>query len=342
MRRSLSSYPVQPVKSSLALILDDDQANSSIIREIMEQEGYQVVETKNAQQVLEISQQVYPDIVFLGEIIPAIDGFMCCQRLQDLYAKKLAVIMITSLPDAISVRRAFAAGVTDYIIKPIHQELLRQKVLKSTQQSQLLYQLDQLQDNKVELEHHLHLCRTTLKTRSSQLQKALFLEATFDRISDRVRNSLDPDLTLQMIVDELVKGLGAIRCNIGIYDQNHSTSRIIYERTTTPVSYYYRVLKVDNCVEIHQKLMRGISIWFCPMQLSPIESETSMFVFPILHLNKPFGYIWLVFSPDRILDKQDIRCVRYIANQCAITLNQVSSFKQDTRRFKNHSDGQQA
>jgi diguanylate cyclase (GGDEF)-like protein len=50
--------------------------------------------------------------------------------------------MITGLDDQESVDRAFAVGATDYVTKPIHLAVLRQRVRRLIQQSQLYQQLE--------------------------------------------------------------------------------------------------------------------------------------------------------------------------------------------------------
>jgi diguanylate cyclase (GGDEF)-like protein len=50
--------------------------------------------------------------------------------------------MITSLDDEESVDRAFEAGATDYLTKPIHWPVLRQRLRKLLQQAQVYKQLE--------------------------------------------------------------------------------------------------------------------------------------------------------------------------------------------------------
>ena len=52
------------------------------------------------------------------------------------------ILIITSLDDEDSVNRAFALGATDYVTKPIHWPILRQRVHRLIQQAQLNRQLE--------------------------------------------------------------------------------------------------------------------------------------------------------------------------------------------------------
>ena len=141
------------------LVVDDDQFTRQLLRRVMEKEGYQVVEAANGEQGLEAYKRLKPHLVLLDALMPVMDGFTCCTQLQRLsYESSLddepftdskslqgdsrtPVLMITGLNDQESVDRAFAVGATDYVMKPIHLAVLRQRVRRIIQQSQLYQQL---------------------------------------------------------------------------------------------------------------------------------------------------------------------------------------------------------
>lgn len=145
---------------SLILVVDDDPFMRQLLRKIMEKEGYQVVEASNGEQGLEAYQRLKPHVVLLDALMPVMDGFTCCTKLQmlsdrsvlegevlanakSLYdAARTPVLIITALDDQESVDRAFAVGATDYITKPIHFPVLRQRVRRLLHQSQLYQQLE--------------------------------------------------------------------------------------------------------------------------------------------------------------------------------------------------------
>ncbi|MEP0871699.1 PleD family two-component system response regulator [Trichocoleus desertorum AS-A10] len=129
--------------SPLVLVVDDDVFMRLQLRRAMEQEGYQVVEAPNGEQGLEDYKHLHPDIVLLDALMPIMDGFTFCAKLQALPSgDRTPVLMITGLEDEESVAQAFAAGATDYVTKPIHWAVLRQRVKRLIQQSQLHRQLE--------------------------------------------------------------------------------------------------------------------------------------------------------------------------------------------------------
>jgi signal transduction histidine kinase len=116
------------------LIVDDDRVTRLVLRQEMEQAGYAVVEATNGEEGFAAYQRCAPEVVLLDAVMPVMDGFTCCQLLRQLPAgDRIPILIITSLEDAASVDLAFAAGATDYITKPIHWAVLRQRVLRITQ-----------------------------------------------------------------------------------------------------------------------------------------------------------------------------------------------------------------
>ena len=131
---------------SLVLIVDDEPLIRLILRHLLEQEGYQIAEAQNGIEAINVFKQLHPDIVLLDAIMPDMDGFECCTQLHRLdCSKHTPVLMITALKDQESVDRAFEVGATDYITKPIdsiHWPILRQRVKRLIQQSQLQQKLE--------------------------------------------------------------------------------------------------------------------------------------------------------------------------------------------------------
>lgn len=128
----------------VVLVVDDDKVMRYLLRQAMEQEGYLVIEASNGEQCLEAFKEKIPDIVLLDAIMPVMDGFTCCSRLRELPEgdDRKPILMITGLEDKASVDRAFEVGATDYVTKPIHWAVLRQRVRRLLRQAQLYRQLE--------------------------------------------------------------------------------------------------------------------------------------------------------------------------------------------------------
>lgn len=138
------NIPSAQPDSPLILIVDDDKFTRLQIRQRMQKEGYRVEEFSNGEQCLAAYMSLHPDIILLDGMMPVMDGFTCCAQLRTLPGgERTPVLMITGLEDEASVNWAFEAGATDYITKPIHWPVLRQRVRRLLRELQLAQQLEQ-------------------------------------------------------------------------------------------------------------------------------------------------------------------------------------------------------
>lgn len=150
---------ISPQKdSSLILVVDDDKFMRIQLRRAMEQAGYQVVEANDGEQALAAYTSLHPNIVLLDALMPVMDGFTCCAQLQTLPGgDRTPVLMLTALEDQESVDQAFEAGATDYITKPIHWAVLRQRVRHLLQTSWAIEELRQQTERALRSEERLRL-----------------------------------------------------------------------------------------------------------------------------------------------------------------------------------------
>lgn len=141
----MKNSEAQP-NSPLVLVVDDERFTRLQLRKAMEQAGYRVVEAQDGTEALALFAQMHPDIVLLDALMPVMDGFSCCTQLQLLPGGlRTPILMITALEDQDSVDKAFSAGATDYITKPIHSRGLCQRVYRLLQASQATETLRQQQ-----------------------------------------------------------------------------------------------------------------------------------------------------------------------------------------------------
>ncbi len=172
-----------PHSPPLILIVDDDDLVRSILCEKIRQDGYQVMIARNGEEAIVIYQQIQPDLVLMDGVMPGMDGFECCEQLQQLPGGDLTpVLMITGLDDTASLDRAYAVGAADYITKPIHWSVLRQRVKRVLNQSHLHRELEAsnlaLRQKSAELQHQNHLLEQSRKVaESANKAKSSFLAA---------------------------------------------------------------------------------------------------------------------------------------------------------------------
>ena len=123
--------PLPPllVGEALVLVVDDDRSTRSALRAALQRSGFVVTEAVDGSEVEAEVQRMRPDVILMDALMPVMDGFTACARLQDSPEwRQIPVLMITALEDSASIERAFAAGASDYIPKPIHLAVVNQRV----------------------------------------------------------------------------------------------------------------------------------------------------------------------------------------------------------------------
>ncbi|MGK7944975.1 MAG: diguanylate cyclase [Microcystaceae cyanobacterium] len=146
MKTNLANPILQPIideiHAPLILVVDDDRFVQMQLRLYLEREGYQVAIANSGEEGLDMYRTHHPDLVLLDAIMPGINGFECCKQLAQLpSAEYVPILIITALDDQQSVDYAFEVGAADYVTKPIHWAVLRQRVRRLLYQIKLQRQL---------------------------------------------------------------------------------------------------------------------------------------------------------------------------------------------------------
>jgi diguanylate cyclase (GGDEF)-like protein len=164
-------------KPPLILIVDDQKLLRSLLRQAMESEGYEVIEADNGGQCLDICQQRQnplrsarmPDMILLDAMMPVVDGFSCCKQLFALLGDACPpILIITTLDDEVSVNRAFEAGASDYITKPIPWAVLRHRVRRLLNMHWMMAELQHKIDQERLLKEQLELANHRLQQLATQ------------------------------------------------------------------------------------------------------------------------------------------------------------------------------
>ena len=104
----------------LVLIADDDASARLVMRNVLEQSGFDVIEAADGKEALQIYESTAPNVVLTDIGMPDYDGLSVCEAIrQKEPCRKTPICIVTELADDNSVDRAYEAGATDFIGKPI-------------------------------------------------------------------------------------------------------------------------------------------------------------------------------------------------------------------------------
>jgi putative two-component system response regulator len=115
-----ASAPDDPVTRLRILVVDDEQANVSLLERVLRRAGYPHVEgTTDASSVAEVCERFEPQLLLLDLHMPGLDGFEVMARLSSsIAARDLTVVVLTADVTTQSRRRALSLGARDFLVKP--------------------------------------------------------------------------------------------------------------------------------------------------------------------------------------------------------------------------------
>ena len=109
----------------IVLIVEDEAPLRRVLRDLLEREGFTVLEASNGIQALDQVDRGAPDVVVLDLNLPQLDGFGVLSRLRAKPATaKLPVIILTAQGDEDSEVRVLEAGADDFLTKPFRPRAL--------------------------------------------------------------------------------------------------------------------------------------------------------------------------------------------------------------------------
>jgi signal transduction histidine kinase len=129
--------------SGLVLIVDDTPANLDVIREALEQAGFEVAIATSGERALQQVQRELPDVILMDVMMPGIDGFETCQQLKaNSQTAAIPVIFMTALTEVDHKVRALAMGAVDYVTKPFQTQEVIARVRTHLQLYRFTQQLE--------------------------------------------------------------------------------------------------------------------------------------------------------------------------------------------------------
>lgn len=170
-----------------------------------------------------------------------------------------------------------------------------------------------------------------VQQRTAQLQQALNFQSLLQRITDKVRDSLDEHQILQTAVQELGVGLNVEYCDAEIYQPDQTSMTIAYEANRTIAAAQGWILAITPTFPAVDTLVGGEAMQFCPISLNwtlnPHSSQFVILACSIYDDQGILGDLWLFRQKDGIFNNLEIRLVQQVANHCAIALRQSRLYR---------------
>jgi putative two-component system response regulator len=118
---STPANPIEQVRLSKIMIIDDEPINVKVARKYLKLEGYEnFVTTTESREAMALIEKERPDLILLDIMMPHISGLDILAALRaDERWQHLPVIILTAANDQATKRRALELGCSDFLAKPV-------------------------------------------------------------------------------------------------------------------------------------------------------------------------------------------------------------------------------
>lgn len=132
------------MKEINVLIVDDSPFQISMLRQILTENGFNVVgEAQSLEEVKKETARLKPDVVTMDMTIPGTDGFECTQAIHEIDSN-IKVIIVSSMMDEELIRKAKKIRANGYIQKPVDPEELSLLINRLMADEELFIELEGL------------------------------------------------------------------------------------------------------------------------------------------------------------------------------------------------------
>jgi two-component system cell cycle response regulator DivK len=115
--------------SKCILVVEDQEDNRQILRDLLGSAGYELTEAENGEEAVAAVAKRRPDLILMDIQLPIMDGYEATRRIRtnpDL--KSVPIIAVTSYALAGDEDKALSAGCNGYVTKPYSPRDLLAKV----------------------------------------------------------------------------------------------------------------------------------------------------------------------------------------------------------------------
>ena len=115
--------------SRRVLVIEDQEDNRRIMRDLLTGNGYEVIEVVNGLDGVAAAETSRPDLILMDIQLPGIDGYEATRRIKaNPETRRIPIVVVTSYALSGDDVKAFEAGCDAYVAKPFSPRELLAKI----------------------------------------------------------------------------------------------------------------------------------------------------------------------------------------------------------------------
>jgi two-component system, response regulator PdtaR len=190
---------MSPAERPTVLVAEDETIIRMDLREMLEEEGYHVVEAADGEQAVRLAREVRPELAILDIKMPIRDGLSAAQEISE---EGIApVLILTAYSQRELVEQAAEAGAMGYLVKPFqkHDLLPAIEIAKGRYQ-----QLAALADEVGDLTERLESRKVIERAKGSLMDRYKMSEADAFRFIQKA--AMEQRLSMREVAEKVIDG----------------------------------------------------------------------------------------------------------------------------------------
>lgn len=111
------------------LLVEDETHLRAVMKDILERDGFRVIEAADGIEALDEIDHRAPDIILLDLSLPRLDGFGVLSKLRArLQTSTIPVVVLTARGDEDNEVKVFESGADDFLTKPFRARALTARI----------------------------------------------------------------------------------------------------------------------------------------------------------------------------------------------------------------------
>lgn len=128
--QAVSKTASNPLKGLTALVVEDNRVNQMLVSNVLQKWGMEVLTANHGKEALIQIDQCQPNVVLMDLQMPVMDGFEACRQIRRQFSPdELCIIALTANTLQEDKEQCLAAGMNDYLSKPVSLPVLKEKLV---------------------------------------------------------------------------------------------------------------------------------------------------------------------------------------------------------------------
>ena len=127
---SVTEFSPEKIKAVRILAVEDNKMNQRLIGFMLQNWGLQYEISPDGHDACERLRKGKFDLVLMDIELPLLNGYESTQKIRYELKQDLPIIAMTAHDNMSEREKCFAAGMNDYVSKPVDESILKSKILK--------------------------------------------------------------------------------------------------------------------------------------------------------------------------------------------------------------------